>query len=134
MKKMVFLAAAMVFVVPLIVLAAEGDYTCDLTALDSQVQRGVEGARFDFTVYNNTDYQEQLWVGLSMIRPDGVVYNWLYGPWSVTISAHDQEDVLNFGPNPPGSVPLGTYTFHGYILEPDGGIYHRCQCAFEIID
>lgn len=107
--------------------------TCVLTPVDTVVRKGIDRIRFYFTLINNTGEEKTFWVATAVIRPDGVRHGNLVGPLNKTLGPHASQTAI-FWHDVPSYSPTGTYTYHGYVLQPDGGIHHECQFAFDVVE
>lgn len=133
MKKMVVLAIAMLLLAPSVVLGQD-DYSCTVEETAPCVERAHDGARINLTVTNDSGEERTFKVGVSAIGPTGVVYNWVYIYDAIDVAPGGSKHWGPFGPNPPFDEPPGVYTWHVFIQEDNGGIYHKCQCDFELKD
>jgi hypothetical protein len=107
--------------------------SCVVTPDARVVQRGGT-LGFQATIANNSDEIQAFHFATDVIKPSGKRYppsGYLLGPWWVVIKPHESASIHKSHTIPRYARP-GTYTYHGYVKKPGGGVCHECQFEFQI--
>jgi hypothetical protein len=86
------------------------------------------------TITNNTNANMTVLFAAKVQKPDRSWYppsGYLVGPLTVSLGAYASKSAHK-SLNIPANVPLGTYTYHGYVGNYGAGIYHECQFDFAV--
>jgi hypothetical protein len=111
-----------------------GSVECGLIPNATHIPRG--GAlTFQTIITNNTNNSLSVHFATDITKPDGNRYpasGYLIGPLEVSLEPHQTKSGYKSHAIP-GTAPLGTYTYHGYVGNYGAGLYDECTFTFQVI-
>ena len=115
------------------ILPEEPDITVSLTPDTTVVPRGGT-LGLQATVVNNSDEAQTISFATNVTLPNGNTYppsGYLFGPLQVTLDPYESKSG-DISHTIPGTAPLGTYTYHGYVGKAGVGVIDADYFDFEV--